>query len=96
MAHTLEHILRELSDSCIMAGAEVLAEGALRLWIGDQARGVRAQTVIGSPNVYGATNWSKSPAALRWLHETAVRLYPESPYASAHSGDRPPRLGVAA
>jgi len=30
--------------------------------------------------------WPKGFTAASWLHETALRLYPDSPYAKAHGG----------
>jgi hypothetical protein len=81
MPKTLEATLRELDANSILAGAQILSSGALRLWIGDRARGITAETLIGAPNSTGSIDWTIYAPAIRWLQETAVRLYPDTPYA---------------
>ena len=84
MNRTFEGILRDLRRSSITAGAQVIGEGVVRIWIGDQVNGVKASTIIAPDTPYRGTNWLGAPGGIRWLHEAAVRLYPNSPYARSH------------
>jgi hypothetical protein len=85
MTQTFEGILRDLRKSCITAGAQVIGDGVVRVWIGDQIIGVKASTIIASDNLSQGTNWLGASRAIRWLHDAAVRLYPDSPYTRSHS-----------
>jgi hypothetical protein len=82
---TLEGLLRDLDASCIIAGAAVTEDDALRLWIGDKARAARATTTFDRPSPIQQTDWSIFEPAILWLHCTALRLYSASPYAARHT-----------
>jgi hypothetical protein len=42
----LEHVLHWLHDSEINAGVQTFFDAGMRVWIGDEMNGIRAQTVI--------------------------------------------------
>jgi hypothetical protein len=77
----LESVLRDLHDSEIMAGIQTLYDGGLRIWLGDGMDATIAETTIGRTG----RKWPEEDVA-GWLHETAMRLYPDSPYAKTHGG----------
>jgi len=77
----LERVLRELHDSQIIAGLQTLSYGGVRLWLGDAMNAAIAETTIERTG----RKWAEEDAA-RWLHETALRQFPDSKYAKAHSG----------
>jgi hypothetical protein len=76
---TIDRILRELAESAILGGIEVEDDG-LRLWIGDKAKGIRAETVIRLPNRF-VSEMSLCPAAEAWFTQVALTLYPASPFS---------------
>ena len=82
--NTLEHVLRQLHDSEIEAGAQTFSEGRLRIWIGDGRNAILAETSIERTGPH----WPVEAAA-RWLHETALRLFPKSRYAKRHAKTPP-------
>jgi hypothetical protein len=65
----LTRVLRELHDSQIIAGLQTLSYGGVRLWLGDAMNATIAATTID---------------VARWLHETALRHFPDSKYARSH------------
>jgi hypothetical protein len=76
----LQQVLREMHDGEINAGLQTFAWGGVRVWIGDELNGRAAE---------GTLTPQESPsgdddAIAHWLHETAVRLYPNSEYAWQH------------
>ena len=75
-------MLRELLDSEINAGLQTFAFGSFRVWLGDELNGFAAAAEITPKD----PAWSDNSAVAHWLHETAIRLYPESDYAKAHRG----------
>jgi hypothetical protein len=77
---TLEGVLRDLHDSQIDAGIETLFSGDVRVWLGDEMNRTIAETIVRGGN----KKWPGLGAA-HWLHETALRLFPDSPYAKRHS-----------
>jgi len=77
----LERVLRELHDSQIIAGIQTLFDGGVRLWLGDATNATIAETTIERTG----RKWAEEDAA-RWLHETALRQFPDSKYAKAHGG----------
>jgi hypothetical protein len=79
---SLQRVLRELLYSEINAGLQTFAFGSFRVWIGDEMNGAEATAEI-TPN---DPAWSDNSAVAHWLHETAIRLYPNSDYAKAHRG----------
>jgi hypothetical protein len=81
----LERTLQQLHDSEINAGAQTFYDTGMRVWIGDEINGIQAETTINRT----AAARLKSPegfTAASWLHEAALRLYPDSKYAKAHNG----------
>ena len=79
---SLQRVLRELLYSEINAGLQTFAFGSFRVWIGDEMNGAEATAEI-TPNDPAR---SDNSAVAHWLHETAIRLYPNSDYAKAHRG----------
>ena len=77
----LSRVLRELHDSQIIAGLQTLSFGGVRLWLGDAMNATIAATTIERTG----GKWVEGDVA-RWLHETALRLFPDSPYAKEHAG----------
>jgi hypothetical protein len=81
----LEQILQQLHDSEINAGVQTFFDAGMRVWIGDEMNGIQAETVINRTRA-ARLKWPEGLSAASWLHETASRLFPESPYAKAHGG----------
>jgi len=80
----LERILQQLHDSEIKCGIQAEPPaGGITAWI-DYGDRTEKATFFGS-NVGGFQDWPANSIAT-WLHETALRLYPESKYAKAHGG----------
>jgi hypothetical protein len=77
---SLQRVLRELLDSDINAGLQTFAFDSFRVWIGDELNGFAAAAEITPKDAA----WPDNSAVAHWLHETAIRLYPESDYAKAH------------
>jgi hypothetical protein len=84
----LEHILHQLHDSEINAGVQTFFDAGMRVWIGDEFNGIRAETAINRTRS-ARLKWPGGLTAARWLHETALRLYPDSRYAQEHSTEAP-------
>ena len=84
----LEHILHQLHDSEINAGVQTFYDAGMRVWIGDEINGMRAETAINRTRA-ARLKWPEGLTAASWLHETALRLYPNSKYAKAHSAETP-------
>ena len=58
--------------------------GGITAWIDYGSRTEKATfygTIVGDKEV-----WPAADRIAAWLHETAVRLFPDSPYAKAHGG----------
>jgi hypothetical protein len=85
---SLQRVLCKLLESEINAGLQTFALDDIRVWIGDELNGFAATADITPKDAA----WSDDAAVAHWLHETAIRLYPESDYARAHRrsdhGDR--------
>jgi hypothetical protein len=79
----LEHILQQLHDSEISAGVQTFYDAGMRVWIGDEANGIQAETTI-NRTAAARLKWPEGLTAASWLHETALRLYPDSKYAKSH------------
>jgi len=77
---SLQRVLCELLESEINAGLQTFAFDIVRVWIGDELNGFAATAGITRKDAA----WSDDAAVAHWLHETAIRLYPESDYARAH------------
>ena len=84
----LERILQQLHDSEINAGVQTFFNAGMRVWIGDEMNGILAQTVI-NRTAAARLKWPEGLSAASWLHETALRLYPDSKYAKEHSTEAP-------
>ena len=80
----LEHILMELHDSEINVGVQTFYDTGMRVWIGDEANGIQAETAI-NRTAAARLKWPEGLTAASWLHETALRLYPDSKYAKEHT-----------
>jgi hypothetical protein len=81
----LEHILRQLHGSEINAGVQMFYDAGMRIWIGDEVNGIQAETAIDRTRA-ARLRWPEGLSAATWLHETALGLFPDSPYAKAHRG----------
>jgi hypothetical protein len=83
----LERILQQLHDSEINAGVQTFYDAGMRVWIGDESNGIHSETTINRlGNFADPRKWPDGVTAASWLHEVALRLYPDSKYAKAHSG----------
>ena len=62
----------------------------MRIWIGDEANGIQSETTINRAGAFAAPRqWPEGVTAASWLHETALRLYPDSPYAKEPRAEAP-------
>jgi hypothetical protein len=92
---SLECVLRDLHDGKINAGAgisigiQTLYDMGMAVWIGDRLTGMKESTIITPNGTRGVRRWPEEDAAARWLHETALRLFPDSPYAKEHNAEAP-------
>jgi hypothetical protein len=77
----VERILQQLHDSEINAGMQTFYDAGMRLWIGDEANGIQAETTI-NRTAADRLKWPEGLTAASWLHETALRLYPDSKIAN--------------
>jgi hypothetical protein len=84
----LESVLQQLHDSEINAGVQTFYDAGMRVWIGDEVNGIQAETTI-NRTAAARLKWPEGFTAASWLHETALRLYPESKYAKEHSTEAP-------
>ena len=74
---SLQRVLCELLESEINAGLQTFAFDIMRVWMGDELNGIDAQAELTPRN----PAWGDDAAIAHWLHETAIRLYPQSEYA---------------
>jgi hypothetical protein len=82
----LERILQQLHDSEINAGVQTFYDTGMRVWIGDEVNGIRAETLFDRMgSLPTARTWPERVTAASWLHETALRLFPDSLYAKSHT-----------
>ena len=81
---SLERVLRDLHDSQINAGLQTFYDDGMQVWISDQMNSRKAETSISRKGVPGT--WPEEGLAARWLHETALSMFPDSAYAKAHGG----------
>jgi hypothetical protein len=91
----LEHILRRLHDSEINAGVQTFYDAGMRVWMGDEMNGIQAETTINRTHA-ARLKWPEGLSAASWLHEAALRLYPDSKYAKEHSTEAPNKPTKAA
>jgi len=81
----LERILQQLHDSEINAGVQTFYDAGMRVWIGDESNGIQSERTINrTGNFADPRKWPEGVTAASWLHETTLRLFPESPYAKGH------------
>jgi hypothetical protein len=77
---TLERVLLGLHESEIRCGIQnELPAGGITAWIDFGSRTEKATlygTIVGDQQV-----WPAADRIAAWLHETALRLYPDSKYA---------------
>jgi hypothetical protein len=82
---TLKRVLRGLHESEIRCGVQnEPPAGGITAWIdfGDRAeKATLYGTIVGDRQV-----WPAADRMASWLHETALRLFPESSYAKEHGG----------
>jgi hypothetical protein len=91
----LEHILHQLHDSEINAAVQTFLDAGMRVWLGDEINGTRAETAIIRTRA-ARLKWPEGLTAANWLHETALRLYPDSKYAEEHRIEAPKKPTKAA
>jgi hypothetical protein len=81
---TLESVLQGLHESEIRCGIQNdPPAGGITAWIDFGSKTEKATfhgTIVGDRQVW------PSAGIAAWMHETALRLYPDSPYAKAHGG----------
>lgn len=84
----LERILQQLHDSEINAGVQTFFDAGMRVWIGDERNGIQSETTLNRTGAGFAAprKWPNGVTAASWLHEVAIRLYPDSKYANEHTG----------
>jgi hypothetical protein len=71
----LERVLQQFHDSEINAGVQTFYDAGMRVWIGDEANGIQAETTINwTGNFADPRKWPEGFTAASWLHETALRL----------------------
>ena len=73
---SLQRVLCELLDSEISAGLQTFPFDSFRVWIGDELNGILAEGALDDRDAA----WGDDRAIAHWLHETAIRLYPDSDY----------------
>jgi hypothetical protein len=81
----LEQYRQQLHESEINAGVQTFYDAGMRVWIGDELNGIQAETTI-NRTAAARLKWPEGLTAASWLHETALRLYPDSQYAKSHTG----------
>jgi hypothetical protein len=83
---TLERVLKGLHDSEIRCGVQnEPPAGGITAWIDFGSRTEKATfygTIVGDRQV-----WPAADRMAAWLHKTALRLFPESPYAEERSAE---------
>ena len=79
----LESVLQGLHESEIRCGIQnEPPAGGITAWIDFGSRTEKATfygTIVGDQQV-----WPAADRIAAWLHETALRLFPDSPYAKTH------------
>ena len=84
----LEVVLQGLHASDIRCGIQNdPPAGGITAWIDFGSRTEKATfygTIIGDQQI-----WPAADRIAAWMHETALRLFPDSPYATAHSAEAP-------
>lgn len=78
---SLDRMIAALHDSDINVGMQSFCWCGFRVWIGDTLNGIKAEALVDSRD----QAWMTDGSIAQWLHECAIRLYPDSAYASAHT-----------
>lgn len=78
---TLIDVMEALYSSEINCGMQSFWDGGFDVWIGDEVNGKREVS-----SGYYSGMFSE---AMNWLHDAALRHYPNSVYAILHKDDRP-------
>jgi hypothetical protein len=85
---TLEVVLQGLQESEVRCGIKnEPPAGGITAWIDFGSRIEKATfygTIVGDRQV-----WPAADRIAAWTHETALRLFPDSPYAKEHSTEAP-------
>jgi len=81
---SLEIVLQRLHDSGINAGLQSFCWCGITAWIGDPVNGKRIEGTLDDHDL----GWRRPGTVARWLHATALRLYPKSAYAKDHEAGR--------
>jgi hypothetical protein len=81
----LERVLQQLHDSEINAGVQTFYDTGMRVWIGDETNGIQSETTIDRSGIAAPSKRPDGVTAASWLHEVALRLYPDSKYAKSHT-----------
>jgi hypothetical protein len=59
-------------------------DAGMRVWISDELNGIQAETTI-NRTAAARLKWPEGLTAASWLHETAIRLYPDGHYAKSYT-----------
>src|SRR5450432_394602 len=85
---SLEVVLKGLHESEIRCGIQTEPPaGGITAWIDFGSRTEKATfygTIVGDRQV-----WPAADRIAAWMHETALRLFPDSPYAKENSTEAP-------
>jgi hypothetical protein len=76
----LQRVIAELHDSELNVGMQTFFDAGVRIWFGDEMNGREAEATL-TPRQEA---WRDDASLAHWLHETALRLFPESDYAQRH------------
>ena len=61
-------------------------DAGMRVWIGDESNGIQSETTINRTGKFAdPRKCPEGVTAANWLHEVALRLYPDSKYAKEHT-----------
>ena len=78
LPRSLDQVVAALHDGEINVGMQSFCFCGMRVWIGDPLNGIQAEAAFGPKD----KAWMTDGSIAEWLHETALRLYPDSAYAA--------------
>jgi hypothetical protein len=81
---SLEIVLQRLQDNKINAGLQSFCFCGLTVWIGDPITRKMIEGSLGQ----NESGWRKAGSLGQWLHDGALRLYPDSDYARLYGAPR--------
>src|SRR5258708_19230594 len=84
----LERVLQQLHDSEINAGVQAFYDAGMRVWIGDELNGIKAETTI-NRTAAARLKWPDGLTAAGWLNQTPLPLYPQSKNANKTHTEAP-------